>query len=185
MKPQSLVAIAIFSLAFLHCGRRGSGDSHDRNSDIAAKELAEKYKVIVDWDKSIGFTSYFQRTFIDEDNLLLFRGRIYDIVKQDSVYIVKVMDERKDADRNFIAMVNFTSKELNESRTDDKMMNGGFVIKVFKVRSSNPSIQEDEEEDDDGNSYTYSHLSDDPNRMLTIFIGKMVDCRFETPSQEQ
>jgi len=184
LKSAAMVVVAAIALTFLSCGRQARKDIRDENSDTLVKELSEKYKVISDWDKSNGFTSYFQRKFIDQNNLMLFKGRIYDIVKQDSVYIVKVLDERKDADHNFIALVTFSSKELDGSLTDDKSTNGVFVIKVSKVTSSNPSIKEDEGQNGE-DSYTYSHLSDDPDRMLTIFTGKVIDCRFETLTKEK
>jgi hypothetical protein len=165
----------------LSCGKRKApADNGAVKSDAVKEALVKKYNAVADWDSSDSYTSYFQKKFIEQKQLMLFQGRIYDIVKDDSVYIVKVMDERKDADHNFLALITFTSEELNEKLTDNKSTEGVFVIGVYNVTSSNPSVKEDEASDGDDHSYTYTHLSDDADHMLTVFRGKMIDCQFET-----
>ena len=143
------------------------------------KELVAKYNADTIWDATFAYTSYYQKKFIEQNKLMLFRGRIYDIIKVDSNYVVKVMDEREDAALNFLALITFTPEQLNATWTNDKLSRGVFVIKVTKITSSNPSIKEDEASDGDDNTYTYTHLSDDADRMITIVTGKMVDCSFK------
>jgi len=170
------IIVIIFS-----CGKpKVSSDNDALKSEAVKGALLKKYNAVADWDSSNSYTSYFQRRFIEQKQLMLFQGRIYDIVKNDSVYIVKVMDERKDADHNFLALITFTPKELDEKFIDDKSTDGVFVIRVYNVTSSNPSIKEEEASDGDDHSYTYTHLSDDADHMLTVFRGKMIDCQFET-----
>jgi hypothetical protein len=185
LTPAALPVLVAVSLAFLSCGRKDLKDTRTEKEDTLAEVLSKKYKVISDWDTSNGYTSHFQRLFIDQNNLMLFKGRVYDIVKLDSGYIVKVLDERKDADHNFLALITFSTNELDEKFTDDKSTSGVFVIKLSKVTASNPSIKEDEVQNGDDDSYSYTHLSDDPDRMLTIFTGKMIDCRFEALPKEK
>ena len=142
------------------------------------KEFALKYNAISDWDTIAAYTSYFQELFISQNKPMLFKGKIYDIVKVDSNFIVKILDEREDAHHNFLAIITFTSQQFDSSNINEKSTTGLFVIKISKVSTSNPSIKEDEKNNGD-DSYNYTHLSDDKDHMLTIFTGSIIDCRLD------
>ena len=160
------------------CGNSDKKETPDKN-EMVAKDFAAKYHAVNNWDTIASFTSHFQNMFITQRKLMLFKGRIYDIVKVDSNYVVKVLDEREDATHNFLAIITFSSQQLDAVYTDEKSAMGVFVIKVSKVTSSNPSIKEDEASDGDDHTYTYTHLSDDPYQMITIFTGTAIDCHLE------
>ena len=168
----------------LACGVKKADESHEDRSEESIERLSKKYNAVSNWDTTRGFTSFYQRKFIEQGKLMLFSGRIYDIVKRDSDYVVKVLDDRKDADHNFLAVITFSSKELDDKLTDDKSTSGVFVIRIMSITTSDPSIKEEEESDGDDRSVTYSHLSDDADKMITIFRGKMVDCVFEKIEKE-
>lgn len=160
------------------CGGAKEKDTSNK-SDKIAKDFALKYNAATDWDTTASYTSHFQKMFIAENKPMLFQGRIYDIVKEDSNYIVKVLDEREDATHNFLAIITFTPQQLDAVYTGKKSATGVFVIKISKVKTSNPSIKEDEESDGEDNTYTYTHLSDDADQMLTIFKGNLIDCKLD------
>ena len=176
-KLKLLFAIGLTTILF-SCGD-SKKESTEEKYGKEVKELVAKYNADTTWDTTVAYTSYYQKKFIEQNKLMLFRGRIYDMVKVDSNYVVKVMDEREDAVHNFLALITFTPEQLDATLTDDKSSRGVFVIKVTKITSSNPSIKEDEASDGDDHTYTYTHLSDDEDQMITIVTGKMVDCRFE------
>ncbi|MCX6276783.1 MAG: hypothetical protein NT004_01635 [Bacteroidetes bacterium] len=153
---------------------------------MAIIDLAIKYNANTKWDSTGLFTVHYQEMFIDEKQPMLFRGRIYDIVKVDSCYVVQILDEREDADHNFLASVTITPQQFKEIYSGNKSTIGVFIIKVSKVTSSNPSIKADVKtveagEDRYGNSYTedvsYTFMSDDEDRIITIFKGKLLDMR--------
>lgn len=170
--------LGIILLLFVaSCGSSNKKEKLDKN-EMIAKEFARKYKAVDNWDTTASYTSYFQKMFISQNKLMLFKGRIYDIVRADSNYIVKVLNEREDAIHNFLAIITFSSKQLDQVYTDEKPATGVFVIKVTKVTTSNPSIKEDEASDGE-DTYTYTHLSDDPDQMITIFTGTAIDCHLE------
>jgi hypothetical protein len=177
LKQKSILYIlGIFLLSSCGSSKKHS-NTHDKN-DKATEELASKYNAVTNWDTLSVFTSRYQKMFIEQNKLMLFKGRAYDIIKEDSNYIVKVLDEREDASRNFLALIIFTPQQLEAIYTTDKSTRGVFVINVSKITSSNPSIKEDEGSNGE-DSYTYTHLSDDTDHMITIFKGKVVDCYFE------
>ena len=171
----------LFGCLMLFCVSCGSSKQKETStkSKIVAQDLALKYNAVTDWDTTRSYTSYFQKIFIYQNKPMLFKGRIYDIVKEDSNYIVKVLDEREDASHNYLAIITFTPQQLNAFYTDKKSSTGFFVIKVSKVTTSNPSIKEDEKSNGEDNTYTYSHLSDDKDQMLTIFTGTAINCYLE------
>ena len=142
------------------CG--GSKEKEPDKIEMIAKNLAVKYNAVTNWDTIACYTSHFQNMFISKNKLMLFKGRIYDIIKVDSNYVVKVLDEREDATHNFLAVITFSSHQLDAVYTNEKSATGVFIIKVSKVTTSNPSIKEDEASHGDDGTYTYTHLSDDP-----------------------
>jgi len=166
------------TLSIASCGSSKKKETLDKN-EVVAKDLATKYNAVNNWDTTDSYTSRFQRIFIGQNKLMIFRGRIYDIVKRDSNYIVKVLDEREDATHNFLAVITFSSQQLDAVSIDNKSATGVFVIKVSKVTSSNPSLKEDEGSNGDDDTYTYTHLSDDRDKMITIFTGTAIDCHLE------
>ncbi len=176
---QKLNLYILGSFILCSCGSSKSKGNTAYKNDKAAQELASKYNANTNWDTILSYTSSYQRIFIEQNKLMLFKGKVYDIVKEDSNYVVKVLDEREDATHNFLALITFTPQQLHAKYTDKTSTRGVFVISISKITSSNPSIKQDETSDNDNNSYTYSHLSDDSDQMITIFKGKMVDCHFE------
>ncbi len=179
--------LAIFIL--LSCKEvKRKNDKDDENSKLA-KELVSRYNAITDWDTTLLFTFQYQKMFIEENNLMFFKGRIFDIIKKDSNYVIKVLDEREDASHNFLALITATSEQLDALYKDDKSTKGVFIIKVTNVTSSMPSIKQDEgnvvDSDGDDQTYTFTHLSDDADQMITIFRGKMIDSRFEKFSESK
>ena len=176
-KLKGTIGICLILLS-ASCGSSKQKETPDKN-EMIAKDFVLKYNAVADWDTTASYTSHFQKMFISQNKLMLFKGKIYDIVKADSNYIVKVLDEREDATHNFLAIITFTSQQLDTSYTGKKSANGIFVIKVSKVTTSNPSIKEEEKSDGDDNTESYTYLSDDADRMLTIFTGTAVDCHLE------
>jgi hypothetical protein len=175
-----LTSIIIICLIIICASCRSSKEKEISDiNDIVSKNFGLKYNAVTDWDTTASFTSDFQKMFISENKPMVFIGKIYDIVKTDSGYVVKVLDEREDATHNFLANITCTSQQLEASYKGNKSLNGFFVIKVSKVTSSNPSIKEEERSDGNDNTEYYTYLSDDADRMVTVFTGTLIDWHLE------
>lgn len=163
-------------LPIIHsCSSGKSKSKTDIKNETALNSLAKKYSAEVDWDTSYVYTATFQEDFIGAKKLMLFKGRIFDIFKVDSIYFMKILDEREDSYQYFLAVCSIT-KEQYDKVYDEKTTNiGGFILQISKIKTSDPSIKTDEYQEEDGGSVTYSHLSDDKDRMITTFYGKVVD----------
>jgi len=184
---KKLIFVFSITIFLFSCGNSKKGyiiNKIDENGK-ATKELIDKYNAVSGWDTVAAYTSYYQKEFIEQKKLMFFKGRIYDIIKEDSIYIVKVLDEREDAYQNFLALITFTPQELESKYPSQTSPKGVFIIKVSKITTSNPSIKTDEEGGGEDASYTYTHLSDDKDQMITIFKGKIVDCYFEKDIEDK
>lgn len=80
----------------------------------AVNELEIKYKTNSSWDTTQHFSSDYQNIFINENKLMLFKGRVYDIVYSDSVYLVKLLTIDDNIHRQFIAVIKATAEQVNK-----------------------------------------------------------------------
>ena len=174
----SSLFILCFIILLSSCGGSKKETAKDKTNQTI-HDLAIKYNAVSDWDSTSLYTCHFQEMFIEDNKLMVLKGRIYDIEKKDSSYVVKVLDEREDVSKNYLALITFTPQQFNVIYSGNKSTRGVFVIQVSKVTSSNPSIREDEASNGDDGTYTYTHLSDEDDQMITIFRGKLIDFRLE------
>lgn len=157
------------------CNNSKSKSSISVQNETAENILIKKYDAVSNSDSAYQCSINYQETFITEKKLMLFKGRIYDIMKTDTNYLLKVLDEREDSPQNFLALITCDEQQLKKIYDDGTTTRGAFVIQVSKVTSSNPSIKMEEASDGDDNTYTYSHLSDDKHQMIFIFKAKLID----------
>jgi len=151
----------------------------DKVNEKSLNELALKYNAITNWDSTTEYSFVYEDMFIDGKRLMLFKGKIYDISRQDSNYVIKVF-YNKDVynidgmQKKYIAYITFKSKYTAQFFKNYKSTSGAFIIQITKVISSIPRIVVDAEVDGyDANSYTY--LSFDEDYMLTFFEGELID----------
>lgn len=169
-----LIKIFILGAVLISCNNKKTNTLLELNQD-SVRNLAHKFNASTEWDSVFQYTVKYQKEFIEEKELLLFKGRIYDIIENDSSYLLKILDERENSSQNFLATITCSKEQYNKVFDKGKSDAGAFVLQISKITSSNPSIKKDEGEDGDGNSYTYTHLSDDDDQMITIFYGKLID----------
>ena len=172
-----LFSVSILVYFLISCSNNKQKTKKTDENELAVKNLALKYNADIQWDsaKLAPWTVNYQILFIETKRPMLFKGHIYDIVKKDSNYIVKVLNTNKDMSHNFLAVITFTENDYRKINYLPFPFAGGFIIEVSKIISSNPSIKVDEENDEENNSYTYSHLSDENDQMITTFYGKIID----------
>jgi hypothetical protein len=150
-------------------------------------DLNEKHKAISRWDSLETFTYVLQEKFIDENEPISFQGKLRDIYKSDSTYLLKV--EKNNESRykwNYIATISlskekfFKLKKILESSNHSKT--GCFIFKVSKVTSpfvkikSHTSLDE-YSEISASNEYSDSelYLDFDFYDKLLIFQGDLID----------
>ncbi len=144
------------------------GTELETSNEKSIKDLAVKYKAVSGWDTSDIFTCRFQEMFIDSNKLINFEGRITDITKTDSTYILKI--HYKTHRRHYIAEISVSNKKYSELRNIINSKNhsneGCFIFRVSKIIAANPEIK---------SNGVDLYLDYDFNKILVIFKGDLID----------
>jgi hypothetical protein len=165
------------------CDGKSKEDENKEKESAKISTLALKYHAEIYWDTTKMQTFEFQEKFIDTKKPILFKGRIYDIIKKDSTCILKVLDEREDSDRYYLAFISTTKQQFNKIKGNYEWRSGAFVIEVSKVHSPEPQVIEDVyQEPNDESDTKYEHLSEDGNSIISVFEGKLIN--FYLPQNE-
>ena len=108
---------------------------------------------------------------------MVFAGSIYDIVKEETNYVVKVYDDEARPEL-FFATFTCTPEQFKTIDFKTKSDKGVFVMEVSKIITSNPAIKVDE--DNDANqTYSSIHLTNDCEQMIQTFSGKLIDLELD------
>jgi hypothetical protein len=168
-------SLVIVLITFLFsCGSSGNKTELDIKNDLVNKQLAIKYNADTTWNLTAHYSFDLQEMFVKSKKMMLFKGKIYDIIIEDSIYVIKVLDEREDSEQNYIAFITFNSEKVAKFFKENQSQRGAFIIKVSKVNCSLPSIKTDEVSNGDDN-YTVTYLSDQADNMVQIFNGTVID----------
>ncbi len=150
-------------------------------------DLNEKYNAISSWDSLETFTYVLQEKFIDENKPISFQGKITDLSKSDSTYLLKV---RKTSDWsykwNYIALISLSKEKFIELKkileSSNHSNEGCFIFKVSKIASPFGKIKSYPLVDENtgissSNEYSDSELHLDFNfyDKLLIFQGDLID----------
>jgi len=140
-------------ITFFSCGKSDNElriekiEVIEKKNQNTRKELALKYKAYIGWDTLDQYSIWYQNKFINENNLLYFYGKIIDIIREDSNFVIKIrrVDEIYENDyypdvfpnRDFLANVYlndtlFSKFEKLNLKSDDKI-NGAFILKVLNI----------------------------------------------------
>ncbi len=141
-------------------------------NEKAATILSKKYNAQIGWDTLDLYTYLYQEMFIDQRNPISFEGKLEDIIKLDSSYILKVLN----TNRTYIAQISMNRERFVEFQKIFNSKNRGnegcFVFQVSKIISASPEIKSDYEFDGEG---SYSFLDYDFDQSLLIFKGDLID----------
>ncbi len=163
-----IIIIFVFSI-FISCWQSDNDKIEAENIRII-NDLVLKYKANTNWNLIERFSIEYQKLFIEQNQLMLIEGEIYDIIKVDEKYVVKIFQDINECNKNFLAEAIIAPSHLNIIGKINKYSTGGFIIKVLEVSSSNPSIVQDK---DESGSYTY--LSNSPSDKITVFKGELIE----------
>ncbi len=109
--------------------------------------------------------------------LMVFSGNIFEIKKEEKNYVVKVYDDDVHTEL-FFATFTCTPELFKTIDFRTKSDKGIFEIEVSKIISSNP-VNRCEEDIDKIEIYSYIYLTNDTDKIIQTFIGKLIDMKLE------
>ena len=194
---KSLIPIFLF-FAFVSCNdskiesKKGEfeislekQDKLDTLNLIEAQRLSRTSNSIIGWDTTENFTYSLEKKFEAEPKLLSFIGEIKDVIKKDSLYILKVINEESESSKYFIAEISVTADMFQkmESKLDPKETNKGcFIFTPTSIRSSSllrldSEVLPDENAKtaDEANANASSDLSYDFGHVIVFLKGNLKD----------
>ena len=174
-----IVPVFLLVLLIISCGHKRLEINKESKNDILVGELVDKYNLVKEWDTSYNYYSYrIQEKFIENENLMLFQGRLYDIIKCDSSYLLKILGDRHKYKKKFIAKIITTDiqfKEISNKIEENRKNYGAFVIKVSQVIFSDPEMTEEIIGDYENGFRSYYYIGFDKWTNLAIIQGKLID----------
>jgi hypothetical protein len=194
---KSLIPFLIF-FAFVSCDnskkepekskyeiRSEKQDKLDTLNLIEAQRLSQTTNSIIGWDTPENFTYSLQELFESGGKPVSFVGEIKDIIKKDSIYILKVMNTSSKSSKNFMAEISVTANmfQAMKLKLDPNETNEGcFIFKPTSIRSSSllkidseVSTDEDAQTVDDANANASSELTYDSSNIIVFFKGDMIN----------
>lgn len=157
--------------------RQEKQDKLDTLNLNEANKLSISSHAIIGWDTTKHFTYSLQELFENGTRPISFIGRIKDIVKKDTFYILKVTSSNSPSDKNFIAEISITANILSELKAhlDPNEDNEGcFIFQVTKISSSIPILKSEIETSGDNVEDASSYLTLDFNETLIRFQGELL-----------
>ncbi|MEJ7830584.1 MAG: hypothetical protein WKF91_20410 [Segetibacter sp.] len=142
-----------------------------------AEKLSKSSNANTGWDTTDKFTYSLQESFESDPRPVSFIGKIKDIIKKDSSYILKVVNTNSQSSKNFIAEIylNANTFQVLKSKLDPKESNEGcFIFQVTKVSSHLPILKSEIESNGDNVEDALSYLTLDFDEALVKLQGKLV-----------
>ena len=181
--------LVIASITIASCGREKKETSKDLSEIINdkkqlkasnlmnAEKLAKSYNANIGWDRTENFTYSFQESLEFDRRPIAFYGEIRDVIKKDSLYILKVFNTHSNSIQYFLAEipVNANTFQLLKAKLNPKEINYGcFIFQVTKVSSSLPILKSEVESNGDNVENASSFLTLDFDEPLITLQGKLI-----------
>lgn len=142
-----------------------------------AEKLAKSSNANIGWDTTETFTYSLQELIESDQRPISFIGEIKDVIKKDSLYILKVVNTNSQSSKNYIAeiSVSATTFQAIKSKLDPKESNEGcFIFQVTKVSSHLPILKSEIESNGDNVEDASSYLTLDFDESLVKLQGKLL-----------
>ncbi len=142
-----------------------------------AEKLAKSSNANIGWDTTETFTYSLQESIESDQRPISFIGEIKDVIKKDSLYILKVVNTNSQSSKNYIAeiSVSATTFQAIKSKLDPKKNNEGcFIFQVTKVSSHLPILKSEVESNGENVEAATSYLTLDFDESLVKLQGKLV-----------
>lgn len=142
-----------------------------------AEKLAKSSNANIGWDTTENFTYSLQESIESDQRPISFIGEIKDVIKKDSLYILKVVNTNSQSSKNYIAeiSVSATTFQTIKSKLDPTESNEGcFIFQVTKVSSHLPILKSEIESNGDNVEDASSYLTLDFDESLVKLQGKLL-----------
>lgn len=141
----------------------------DSLNETYTQQLIQKYQANANWDSTDNFTYILQEKLETTTEPIAFFGIISDVIKNDTLYIIKL--SKPDYPTSYIAEIsvnpNMFQKLRNQINSYKSKNEGCFIINVSSISSTLPKIKSG----DDKNST----LTLDIEETLIEFRGSLID----------
>jgi hypothetical protein len=142
-----------------------------------AFKLTNKNDADLSWDTASNFTYKLQETFENSGKPMSFIGRIKDITKKDSLYVLKIISDRglfKSYNAE-ILVDNLLLQKLTANMNQKKSREGCFILYVSRITSSSPILSSDVEPNGDNVEDATSYITYDYDETLIKIYGRLTD----------
>ncbi len=150
-------------------------DSLNHNEAI---KLSKNNNAIIGWDTVDHFTYYLQELFNQKTRPISFIGKINDITKKDSFYILKISSSNSSNYKTYDAEISVNTSMFDKLKTQlepKEFTEGCFNFQVNNITSNNPILKSETESPTDNAEDVESYLTSDFEETLIKFHGKLID----------
>lgn len=142
-----------------------------------AEKLAKSSNAIIGWDTTEQFTYSLQESLESDSRPISFIGEIKDVIKRDSLFILKVVNTNSQSSKKFISEISVSANifQAIKSKLDAKENNEGcFIFQVTKVSSHLPILKSEIESNGGNVEDASSYLTLDFDESLVKIQGKLI-----------
>jgi hypothetical protein len=151
----------------------------DSLNQLKSSELSLQRSAISGWDTSKLYTYQLQEIFSSEGKPIAFIGNINDIIKKDSIYILKIYGSTRNSTKTYIAEITANISQLDELKKQfnphKHKQKGCFIFKVVKIQSIYPKLSSEVETDGPDVDDASSYLTFNFDETLIQFKGILID----------
>lgn len=140
--------------------------------------FSEKQNALVGWDTLDQFTYKLQETIENNSKVISFTGNIYDIIKKNSFYILKVTNSNPLAFKIFNAEISVSLLLFQELKVqlDSKRSNEAcFLLSVHKIISNTPILDSDVHSNGESDEDATSYLTLNSDQTLIVLRGSLIN----------
>lgn len=142
-----------------------------------AKRVSKTFNAVSNWDTTNYYTYSLQELFESDTRPVSFIGEIKDIIKKDSVFILKVVNTNSIISKNFIAEIIVNAslfKTLKQKLSLRERNEGCFIFQVIKITSHLPILKSEVESNGNNGEDASSHLTLDFDESLVKIQGRLL-----------
>ena len=150
--------------------------------DSKTKSFIQNSNANSSWDTTFKYSYELQEHFENTNTLMCFTGKIADIIKKDSTYVLKlnlISDSEYEQSWDAIAYVPLTQQVKSEilSKINSKAAStGAFILKVSKIRPSTVGIKADIDGKGDD---TFAYLDFDYSANMLLINAELVNYQLD------
>lgn len=146
---------------------------------MEVKKISMLSNAIVGWDTTVNFTYFLQESLESNQRPISFIGYIKDVIKKDSLYILKVINTN--SIKNIIAEISVSANTFQTIKlklNSSEWSSGCFIFHVVKVSSYFPMLKSEIDSYGQNDEDATSKLTYDFSESLIKLQGKLDTCFF-------